>query len=1036
MHPDSSGNGTSNNCGQPPTAVICQADQYIVGLAAAVDQAAEAIGQNSRLLPPGQHDELPENLEQLKAGIQGCSHFETVRLTKDGRQIDVSISASPISECKRSEAALRATGQRCRRYVEHNAVGFFRCTLEGRPLECNDSAVRLMGYESQADLRSHAATDLYFDPADRQAAFKLLQEGRAFTNYEARLKRKDGSPVWALLNATLVEDEGQEILIETTAIDISERKLVEEDLRESEERFRIMADTCPTLMWVTNAEGGNRFVNRTYREFFGVTNEEVEGPNWAPLLHPDDAPAYIAARRRATEKRSAFRAEARVRRADGEWRWIESYGEPRLSSSGEFLGHGGISTDVTERKHAEQAIRESQEFAQSTVDALPSHVCVLNETGTIVAVNQSWNDFAAANGRVDSDNSQLESPGGDGFSQGTDYLALCDRTIGPEAPEAAEFAAGIRAVLQGRSEQYSLEYPCHSPNEQRWFIGKVTRFLSNGLPRILIQHVNITEHKQAEEALRSAKKAAEDANHAKSRFLAIMSHEIRTPMNGIMGMTALALDTELSSEQRGYLDMVKNSAESLLDVINTILDFSKIEAGKLDIEAIEFGLRETLEPTLKTLAVRAHEKGLELNCQVRPDVQENLVGDAGTLRQIVVNLVGNAIKFTGEGEVTLLVERETDEEGSKCLHFSVRDTGIGIPLEKQAGIFEAFAQADSSITRCYGGTGLGLTISSRLVEMMGGRIWLESEPGKGATFHFTARFGIGKQPISDKAERANLENLPVMVVDDNLTNRHILAESLASWCMRPLLAGSARTAMRRLEDALERGAPISMVLVDADMPEIDGFALVEQIRREPRLAGAGIIMLTSAGQHGHAARCRQLGVSAYLTKPIGQSELLDAVLAAAGNKPRAWPSPAEPIAKARLLQNRRGLSILLVEDNQINQVVAVRMLEKDGQNVQVASDGREALEKLASLHFDLVLMDVQMPVMGGFEATAAIREMEKGSGRHLPVIALTAHAMNGDRERCLAAGMDGYLSKPIRRKALFEQIESLIPSFALSEFGT
>lgn len=594
---------------------------------------------------------------------------------------------------------------------------------------------------------------------------------------------------------------------------------------------------------------------------------------------------------------------------------------------------------------------------------------------------------------------------------------------------------------QRRTSTYTVEFRFrHKDGSYRWILargmalwdtkGKAYR-MSGSHTDISKQKEALTQLAKSEEQLMLAKRAAEMANRAKSEFLANMSHEIRTPMNGILGLTELLLNMQLSPEQRSYESLVRQSAESLLTILNDILDFSKIEAGKLDLDEHEFQLRDALGDTLQSLGVRAAEKDIEIACHIETKVPDLLIGDLTRLRQIMINLVGNAIKFTHHGEVVVEVKAISATKQHAELQFSVRDTGIGIPPEKHEAIFEAFTQAENSTTRRYGGTGLGLTICRQLVELMQGRIWVESQTGQGSTFYFTARFALGKKPRSSTLRIPKfLRGMPVLVVDDNATNRRIMEEMLKLWHMKPVLASCGREGLEIL--AAGKHAPIQLILLDVMMPEMDGPEFARQLYQRYGENMPKIIILSSAGHLMQLAETSRTGVQRVLTKPVKQSDLLNAILRVFG------PASAEDDdgVHGRSLGPVRSLRLLLAEDGRVNQLVATKLLQDRGHHVTLANNGREVLEILEKEEFDAVLMDIQMPEMNGFEATAQIREKEREGITHLPIIAMTANAMQGDRERCLAAGMDDYISKPVRSAELFRAVEECAGAYSPEPVST
>ncbi len=664
---------------------------------------------------------------------------------------------------------------------------------------------------------------------------------------------------------------------------------------------------------------------------------------------------------------------------------------------------------VTARKQAETQLAEQLHFSRQLMDAIPIPIYYKDTEGRYHGNNRSFIEtFApdATQSLVGKTVFDILAPDLARFQDDKDQALFRSRT--PQTYEVHAMPVG------GEARSYLYHKACLTrPDGSIWgLIGAI---------------IDLTDRYRWEEGLIQARDAAEAANKAKSDFLANMSHEIRTPMNGIIGMTDLALDTRLDDEQREYLQIVKSSADSLLTVINDILDFSKIEAGKLLVERVGFDLRRTVSETLKTLTLRAHQKSLEIICDIADEAPSRVLGDPGRLRQILLNLVGNAIKFADHGSVVVRVNVHAITAGAVSLHFSVQDSGIGIPSDKLEHIFDAFSQADTSTTRRYGGTGLGLTISNRLVELMGGDIWVESQVGVGSTFHFTVAFGIDEskpEPLS----ATDLAGRQVLLVDDNAVNREVYLRQLSRWGVVAAAAESGESA----QAVLSSGTVPDAILLDVHMPDMDGFSLAGWIKRQPALQAVPLIVLSSGPLRGDAERCRAIGINAYFSKPISEDELKAALANILGNRQLAV-GPAETpqlLTRHQLREGGRVLQVLLVEDNPINQQLAIRLLEKWGHRHVLAVNGREAVDRIvAGQHFDIVLMDMQMPVMSGVEATRLIRAHEIARGLpHLPIIAMTANAMQGDRDACLAAGMDDYLAKPIKAADLADKLGMMAPA--------
>lgn len=778
-------------------------------------------------------------------------------------------------------------------------------------------------------------------------------------------------------------------------------------LRASEERFELAVRGSTDGIWDWNILTGELYYSPRVRELVGgYTVEEFpnEFSSFESILHPDDHNWVMRAIDDHLYRRVPYDVEYRLHIRSGEYRWFRARGQAVWNSKLEPLRMAGSITDVTESHRLRERFRLA-------VEASPTSLMMVHEDGRILMANsRSLMLFGYSDDEL--------------ISQPIEMLIPEALVTAPEGHRQLFFQDSSSRTLGESLELFGVRKD-GSSFPIRVAVSPVE---TDDGHAVICGILDITDQKKALETMRLAKETAESASLAKSSFLANMSHEIRTPMNGIIGMSQLLSQTELRSHQREYLTTVVESAHILLRLLNDILDFSKIEAGKLELECVDFRISECVAHASQMLLLRAAEKGLEIACRVSPEIPDHLRGDPGRVQQVLVNLLSNAVKFTEAGEIFVNINVDSIQGNRVRLHFSVTDTGIGISLDKYEQIFRPFEQAESSTTRRFGGTGLGLTISRQLVEMMRGRMWVESEPGRGSTFHFTAEFELAADQLRrEPVELESLRNLAVLVVDDNLTNRRILCELLQYWHMHPVAADSAESARQAMQTAAAEHRPIRLILLDHHMPGEDGLQFAESIHDMLDHDHCRVIMISSGSTPVEVDQCQKHGIGRFMTKPVIASELLNEVLRQFGKFTPINPAPVQESRSPRAEARR----VLLVEDNEINRRVALGLLHKRGHEVTVAENGLEAVTALADREFDVVLMDMQMPVMDGFEATATIRNREHQTGGHIPIVAMTAEALKGDRERCLSSGMDDYVSKPIAPDELYRAVEKF-PALCLA----
>ncbi len=1011
--------------------VTIDRDGVVVGFNPAAERisgyhAEEVIGRTvENLIDPALREGARRYVNRLFSSPRhpsAVTGMEVSCLRKDGGLVAVEVIPSfsrafepplvigivrDISERKRVEQAVRAEQEKLRLFVENAPVAVAMFDRQMRYLLVSRRWLADYGLDEEGLLgRSHYEVvedipDIWRENNRRCLAGEVLRAERD------PFPRADGSIDWVRWQMRPWRDGEGEIggIIMFTEV-------ITEQVLAADERDRLFTLSSDLLL-ITDHQGDIKQVNPAWEKILGRKASELQDRNFSELVHPADREASDATTQVVLREGEVKDFENRIACADGSYRWI-SWNALALAGQGLIYAQG---RDVTQARLIGDALREREERLRAIVERAVEGIITINDRGIIQSVNPATEAIFGyrAEEMVGRNITMLQPE--PYRSQHDTYLANYLRT-------GIKKAIGVIRDVNGRRKDGS-EFPLLlSVSEIR--LGEKRIF--NGILR------DVSAEKQAQEDLRQAKNAAETANRAKSDFLASMSHEIRTPMNAIIGMAELLSDTPLNPEQRKYVRTFQNAGESLLGIINDILDLSKVEAGQMTLEKICFNLRELVEQVCELVAPRVHDKGLELTQQVRIGPEERVVGDPTRLRQVLVNLLGNAVKFTEQGEVSLTVEAwESPGSGQGVwLHFLVADTGVGIAPDKLERVFEKFTQADDSVTRKFGGTGLGLTICQRLVGLMGGEIWVESQLGQGSVFHFTARFEPpGDELPADEPSTQDLTGLRVLVVDDNAANRQILSENLAAWGVRAVAVDSGQGGLEALREAQARGEAYDLVLLDYRMPDLDGPQVAQAMRHLPELGSTVVLMLSSDHRQLPATQARMAGIAHYLEKPVRRADLKAAIIKALQPKSRdgrtTGGTRGQDLASAPA--ESKTLRVLLVDDSADNRLLVETYLQRAGHRVESAVNGREALDRFREGAFDLVLMDVQMPVMDGYSATRAMRAWEREQGLvHTPIIALTAFALEEERRKSLEAGCDAHLSKPIKKKDLMQAIADVVPA--------